>query len=195
MRLIIEIKKIIYIYRYHRMAEEETPVHIESEAVESVPTPEVLEEAPVEKNRGRKKKEVVPTQQVADPVVATEPVAVEPADAPEPVVVVAPKAKAKRQPRTTKTSPTVVDVVPLNTSQSSPEEAVVTPTEKSEHVSVEHLEDLENNLVHSWQELQKAARAARKHETAQRYKRMLEGKIEKHLVNRYRYTSQELKTV
>ena len=129
--------------------------------------------AEVKKTRGRKKKEAAPTAAESLPFGSeTKGPAVEDPGVPEPIVepaaeVVAAteKPKAKRKPRAPKSSE-VIDVVPID---SAP---VETPraAEAAPMVSEEQVE-------HSIHQLQQQARDLRKAIKAERYKRLLTGKI------------------
>ena len=140
----------------------------EIKAVEQAP----VEETPAKKTRGRKKKEVeappVVEQETPLPVPEPEPLPVV-VDEPEPlpVVVDEPKPKAKRKPREAKKSEIVVEVVPLQTFE-APEDPVT-----------EMKIDQEEDKVKIWQEVQQGARLLRKQMKTERYKRLLEGKLQK----------------
>ena len=135
------------------------------EETEAVTAPEPVVEAPVEKKtRGRQKKEPVPVS-VPDVVPVPEVVV---AEVPEE------KPKAKRKPRAPKatTTTTSIDVVPID---SAPMEAPVAeePTPVDVTVPVETAAPPQP----TWQELQRNVRQMRRDMKAERYKKMLDGKI------------------
>ena len=144
---------------------EETHDVPETEAVTADP---VVVEAPAEvkKTRGRKKKEAAPAAAAAETLPVEDPGVPEPIVEPAAEVVAATeKPKAKRKPRAPKSSE-VIDVVPID---SAP---VETPraAEAAPMVSEEQVE-------HSIHQLQQQARDLRKAIKAERYKRLLTGKI------------------
>jgi hypothetical protein len=128
-----------------------------------------LEEAPVKKTRGRKKKETPVVEAIPEPVAVPEP---EPVVMPvvEPVVE---KPKPKRKPRTAKVNTTVVDVVPIDTPQVEAQQ----PEEPESYNQVVAEEPRVEDPVKTWQEMQQLQRSMRKQEKTHRYKRMLEGKL------------------